>query len=254
MEILVTKILTPFVLPPGINIVMGVAGLGLRAVWRRLGSMLIFVALISLYFLSVPAIGRALYHSLEGYQPLDLQTIDRNRLDAIVVLAGGRTNGPEYGEETVTGRTLVRLRYAAHLHRYTRLPLMVTGGRVFEHGSSEASLMRDALLNEFHVPVRWVEERSRNTAENALYTQQKLAAEGVERVILVTHAAHMPRAVSAFQAAGLQVVPAPTAFVGGSMADAISPMDWLPSVSALGMSAAAMHEYLGRLWYRVRYE
>jgi uncharacterized SAM-binding protein YcdF (DUF218 family) len=76
-----------------------------------------------------------------------------------------------------------------------------------------------------------------------------LRENGVERIVLVTHAAHMPRSLEVFRATGLQVEPAPNGFsgaVGGSWATA-----WWPSADALGQVWLISHELLGALWYRL---
>ncbi|MFT7885251.1 YdcF family protein, partial [Salmonella enterica] len=77
--------------------------------------------------------------------------------------------------------------------------------------SSEAEQMKSAL-RDFGVSAKWIESDSRNTLENARQTRKTLKQAGIERVYIVTHAWHMPRAKMAFQNAGLQVVPAATAY------------------------------------------
>ena len=173
---------------------------------------------------------------------------------AIVVLAGGRNaNAPEYGGETVASASLVRLRYGARLQRETGLPLLVSGGRVYAvEPASEAALIKDVLENELKVPVRWLEERSRNTAENASYTAELLRGEGIAAVLLVTDAAHMPRAAEAFEKQGVVVYAAPTGRRAGHRTST-TVLDWLPSSGALDRSRMALHELLGRVWYRIRY-
>lgn len=71
--------------------------------------------------------------------------------------------------------------------------------------------MAEILEGEFGVPVRWREELSRDTADNARFSAVMLKAAGISRIVLVTQAFHMPRAVALFEAAGLQVVAAPPA-------------------------------------------
>jgi uncharacterized SAM-binding protein YcdF (DUF218 family) len=108
------------------------------------------------------------------------------------------------------------------------------------------------LENELNVPVRWLEERSRNTAENASYSAEILRNENIAAVVLVTHAAHMPRAVDAFEKHGVEVYAAPTGRRTGHRGTA-SVQNWLPSSGALDRSRIALHEILGRIWYRIRY-
>ncbi len=212
MGVLLTKIVTALVLPPGGNLLLGVAGL---ALWRRarmLALLLLIASFVTLYIFSIPKVGDALFEALESYPSRLPAAAVAEDVGAIVVLAGGRNpNAPEYGGETVAFPSLVRLRYGARLQRETGLPLLISGGRVHDvEPTSEAALIKDVLENELNVPVRWLEERSRNTAENASYTAERLRRENVSAVILVTQAAHMPRAVEAFENQSVRVYAAPT--------------------------------------------
>jgi uncharacterized SAM-binding protein YcdF (DUF218 family) len=103
--------------------------------------------------------------------------------------------------------------------------------------------MKRALEEEFGVRVTWVEERSRDTRTNALHTAAMLIPQGISRVVLVAHGFDMPRAVAELMAAGLHVVPAPTA-VAASDLTFDHPMELLPSMSALQGSYYALYELL----------
>jgi uncharacterized SAM-binding protein YcdF (DUF218 family) len=254
MELLLVKAVAALVLPPGVNIVLAIAGVLL---WRRLrvlAVILLTLSLVTLYAFSTPKVGDALFESLESHAARLPGAALAEDVGAIVVLAGGRNrNAPEYGGETVAFPSLVRLRYAARLQRESGLPLLVSGGRVYEvEPASEAALIRDVLENELNVPVRWLEERSHNTAENASYSAEILRNENIAAVVLVTHAAHMPRAVDAFEKHGVEVYAAPTGRRTGHRGTA-SVQNWLPSSGALDRSRIALHEILGRIWYRIRY-
>ncbi len=76
--------------------------------------------------------------------------------------------------------------------------------------------MRNALESEFGVRVRWLEDRSRNTHENAQFTAARLEQEGVKRVVLVAHGLDMRRARAEFTATGLEVVRRPPSCRAGS--------------------------------------
>lgn len=128
---------------------------------------------------------------------------------------------------------------------------MVSGGNVLgKQGETEASALTAVLEEEFNIPVKWYEGQSRNTAENAIYSQKILAKEGIKHIILITHAIHMGRAAKQFERAGLTVIPAPTSLFSHSKLDIFS---FLPSASALEMSTMAIHECLGKIWYGLRY-
>jgi uncharacterized SAM-binding protein YcdF (DUF218 family) len=248
----ITKTIAALLLPPGGIIVLLLLGMLLYRRHARLSAMLIIVASCALYLLSVSAISGLLMAPLERIAILgvnDSRALDRQ---AIVVLGGGRrSQALEYGGETVSARTLERIRYGARLHRRLGLPLLVTGGVVFGDGLPEAELMAEALREDFAVPVKWIEGRSRTTQENAKFTRMLLSKSNIDRVLLVSHAAHLPRAIPMFVDQGFDVVAAPTAFstrVDGDM----RVFDWIPSSAALAQSWFAMHEYLGRIWYWLR--
>lgn len=182
------------------------------------------------------------------------QLLDRTRVreaQAIVVLgAGKRTHAPEFGGETVNRLALERLRYAATLARETRLPVLVSGGAP-AGDTPEATLMEALLRDEYGVSPRWVERASRDTRENARFSAVHLQAAGARRILLVTHAMHMNRARAEFEAAGLEVIPAPTAWLGGgdTPGDAQA-LPFVPSQNTAYAAWFALHELLGQLAYR----
>jgi uncharacterized SAM-binding protein YcdF (DUF218 family) len=103
------------------------------------------------------------------------------------------------------------------------------------------------LRDEYSLEPRWLEPRSRDTEENAQLTMPMLMSDGVEHVILVTHALHMPRALRQFEkaAAGqIQITPAP---VSELSLDDIPLLNWMPSGSGMKAMHAALHELIG-LW------
>jgi len=245
--------LLSLILPPGLFIM-----LGLLAWWRRNhrgGGLLAAAALLGLYLCSTPVVSYWAVSGLEQTPPLNAQNPALRDAQAIVVLGGGRNHSaPEYGgTDHVNLFTLERLRYAAHLHRHTDLPLLVSGGDPPQRGSSEASMMARTLQEDFGIQVRWMEGRSRNTQENAEFSYQLLREAGIERIILVSKALHLPRAEAAFRRAGFEhITLAPLGYtrsepLGGSVTD------WLPSHSSLSVTSLAMREYIGRLWYGLYY-
>jgi len=254
MELILTHALAELIRPPGIVLLVLVAGLLLGRRWPRSALSLIVGAIAALYVLSLPPVGVGLMHLAESrYPALGDKEIRAGAAGAIVVLGAGRyADAPEYGGDTPSRFTLERLRYAARLHRLTGLPLLVSGGRPYGSPQPEAALMRRSLRKDFHVPVRWTEGRSDNTWQNARDSAALLHTAGVHRIYLVTHAAHMPRAVRAFEHNGLKVIPAPTGFTTLQRH-----YPWLlqlmPNADALRDSSTAVREGLGVLWYRLRH-
>ncbi len=95
---------------------------------------------------------------------------------------------------------------------------------------------------EFGLPLRWAESQSRDTRENAALTLPLLKADGVRKLVLVTHDLHMPRALRAFSGQGVEIVAAPV----GLRDDAMSEIgDWFPDAEGFGRVRYAIYEWLG---------
>ncbi|MCZ2441927.1 MAG: YdcF family protein [Burkholderiales bacterium] len=171
----------------------------------------------------------------------------------ILVLGGGRTEAPEYGEVTLNALSLQRLRYGIRLSRQTGIALAFSGGRGpgMDEGESEGALAARIAREEYGQPLAWVEDRSRDTGENARLTVELLRKEGIGRLILVTHDLHEPRARRNFErardAAGLafELVMAPVGAPDRGAARTAS--DFLPSSRGIERSRYVLHEWLGRL-------
>lgn len=249
VEWLITNAIAALLAPPGSLLLLAAVG-ALLAVMRRprAGRALVALSLIALYALSTPFVGDGLLGSLE---PAPRNLLADRSGQAIVVLGGGTYfSAPEYGHDTVRSSTLVRLRYAAHLHRALDKPVLVTGGAPRGNAGSEAEQMQQVLQHDFRVPVQWTERRSNNTLENARLSYRVLDAAGVRRVYLVTHAWHMPRARLAFERAGFAVIPAPT---GYTTRHKLTALDFLPDADALYRSNRFFREVIGIGWYHLRF-
>ena len=248
--LLLKKLIASFLLPPFNLILLGLAGLWLLKRKPKLGKSLIILSLSLLYLLSSPFIANRLMSLLET----DIAALPAGAIpaaEAIVVLGGGvYHDAPEYAADVVNGLTLERLQYAAFLQQKTGLPVLVTGGSP-EGGISEAVMMQQALQQSFKVPVQWLEENALDTAQNAQFSTAMLKAAGIRKILLVSHAWHLPRARIEFEKRGLSVTLAPTRFsyVRNTQHSA-SIFDFLPQARALLKSHYAIHEGIGLLWYK----
>lgn len=241
-----TNTMAAFLLPPGIIIAAIIVSLLLRPTHPRGSRLLLVGSIASLYILSMPLTANLLLRSWETPSV----NITADAAQAIVVLGGGRyLQAPEYGGDTVSAATLLRLRYAAHLQKTTGLPVLVSGGRPDGGDVDEAQAMKKVMENEFSTPVQWMESGSGNTLQNAELSQRMLRSEGINTILLVTHAWHMPRAQQAFGRSGFRVIPAPTAY---TTSGALTILDFLPDANALNRSSLFCHEVLGMIWYRLR--
>jgi uncharacterized SAM-binding protein YcdF (DUF218 family) len=244
-------IVKSLLLPPGILIILFLLGF----LWARrvIGRLFIFLGLVLLTLMSLPLVAEKLMQDLQPYPALSEEALSQTQARAILVLGAGRYLGAaEYGGDTLSVNSLERVRYAARLHKQTGLPVFVTGGSPPYETPPLAQLMRDVLEEEFRVPVAGVEDRSRTTLENARLSREMLLGQGIDRILLVTHAWHMPRAMQVFAETGLAVTPAPTAFFYRTGQDKVPLLAWLPSADAFLTSYRAIHEYLGQAWYQLK--
>ncbi|WP_155835031.1 YdcF family protein [Herbaspirillum sp. RV1423] len=244
----IAKLVSVALLFPLNLLLLAVLGLLLQQYWRR-AVWLCWVALASLGLFSTHAGALLLAAPLESQTPV-LATIPPTA-QAIVVLGGGRlSKAPEYGDaDTPNYLTLARLQYAARLHRASGLPVLVSGGKPDGSAESEAEVMARSLQRDFGVEAKWQEKDSDTTADNAILSARILRQAGVRRILLVTDAMHMPRAVLSFRKAGLEVMPAPTVFFSR---ERLNLFDFLPGGEGLRRSNYALHEWIGMLWYQLR--
>ncbi|MDI5985363.1 YdcF family protein [Halomonas sp. M4R5S39] len=237
------EMLKYLLLPPLANVLLTLLGGLLWSRMRLFGGLLVVLGLGGLLVLATPVASHALRLDLE---PPPLSGPGQlEAAQAIVILGGGRDYlAPEFGwGDAPANASWRRLAYGAHLHRQSGLPILVSGGRVHDEHSAEASLMAAALREVFEVPVAWMEGQSRNTAENARYSAEMLRIAEVESIALVSQAWHLPRAVAEFERAGLTVIPAPTDFASAPPPGLAG---WLPRAYHLHRSSRALHEWLGR--------
>ncbi len=235
-----------FLLPPLNLILVGLAGLLLLKRRRRMGKWLLALSFAGLWILSTPIVGNAL---LDTLKPTPV-ALTGKEADAIVILGGGRNrHSLDYGGDTAGRYTLERARYGAWLGKRLRKPILVTGGAPDGGTSSEGAILAAMLREEYGLAVRWVEEGSRNTRENARESARLLERDGIRRIYLVTHAWHLKRAMPEFEAAGLRVVPAGTGYF---LKSELTALHFMPQPKGLEHSYLALHEWIGLLWYRIR--
>jgi uncharacterized SAM-binding protein YcdF (DUF218 family) len=178
----------------------------------------------------------------------------QGRPAAIVVLGGGvEDHAPEWEDAaTLAPRSAERLRYGVWLARRSGLPLAFSGG--LGHAQSrqhdaEADVAAGIAREQYGLPLRWVEARSRDTRENAALTVPMLAGQGVRAIVLVTDGWHMPRAQALFAAEAARQSP-PLAVHAAPMGLARIGLDpllrWLPSNDAATLAREVLREVLAR--------
>ena len=237
-------LLATLVLPPAGPLLL--AGLGLLLARRsRLAAWVAGLSLVTLWLLATPAVSNALAARLLPLPaPVGLPELRQAGTQAVVVLGGGvLPEAPEYGMAQPSNATFNRLRFGVRLARLANLPLGFAGGVGWagRGTATEAEAVQAAAKQDLGATIRWVDDRSRDTAENARMMAALLRKDGVRRIALVSDSWHLPRAVAEFRAAGLEVLPAPT-----RMPVAVnSPLiEALPSPTGLERSYNVLREWL----------
>lgn len=241
-------------LPPGILLLFLLAAWWLRHSRPRLAGALFVVGLGGLWLMSLPVMVEWSARAIErepALAPSEWSSLSE-RADAIVLLGSGRERGdPAWGSYQPTGIGLERQRYAAQLAKASGLPVLVTGGLHYGTPPSEAQIMADSLREDSGVEVRWKEERSRTTWENAQMSAEILLPQGIKRVVVVTQAWHMPRSVWSFEKAGFEIVPAPVGFLSVDNARPLG--GWMPEYKSFWQSGLLLNEAVGQIAYPLFY-
>ena len=167
--------------------------------------------------------------------------------DVILMLGGGATvDTPNLGGVGhLSGNAANRLVTTVQLARAASLPIIVSGGKVFDTTGSEGEIAARILADLGIAPERIaIDSRSLNTRQNIFYSQEIMRQKGYNEALLVTSAFHMPRAMAECRAMGLTAIPYPTDYQV-SLQRNLSFYQFWPSADALGIVSLAMKEYLG---------
>jgi uncharacterized SAM-binding protein YcdF (DUF218 family) len=240
-------------LTPGTLLLLGMLA-GMVLLWsrRRRGGRRLVTALTVLFLLIVISpVQPFLTRNLEDRFPANPLLPDH--VDGIVILGGAIEPAISRAHRQIAlndaAERMVQGAILARWHPEARV--VFTGGSAdpLRPDAREAPLAA-ALLVELGVdPQRLtVEDQSRNTYENAIFTERLVEPKPGQQWVLVTSARHMPRSVGAFRRAGWHVIAYPVDF--SSAGDT----DWadvdLP-VQRLRLFAQALHEWLGLVFYRL---
>ena len=258
MPLLLDKTLTLLVMPLGVAIGAGLLALVALALGRRrsAGGLLAFT-IVWLWGWSVPPTAGALRGPLADLYPIrQVETLPA--ADAIVVLGGGIN--PIRGDMIYPNLSdsTDRIWHAARLYHAGKAPLIIASsgnvwGRPGQQTKADAMRM---LLNALGVPddAILLEASSRNTRQNAVFTEKLATSRGIRQVLLVTSYWHLRRAEAAFKHVGLDVIPAAADHLRSPRTGfrRLRVSSFLPSARILRSNSRFIKEYLGYLVYRLR--
>ena len=251
------SLLKVLVLPPVPFLLVLIAGLIPLMRGKRLGLLLVAPSVLALWLMTTTAGGKILLAViLDPPAPLtvpELVALQDQPDTAIVILGGGRRPlVPEYHGPSLVPRGMERLRYGLWLARNTGLPVAFSGGigHGGQPGQSEAEIAALIARRDFGYEIRWTETASRDTRENADNTVALLRGEGIRHIVLVTHAAHMPRALRNFRRAseatqvGITITAAP---MGAPINRELRRSDWVSSPVGYDLCWSVFYEWMGLL-------
>ncbi len=244
------KIVTAFILPPGLVIFLLMA-VGIGLTWKRkpkAGLVNLLLGLL-LWAASIVPVSSALIKGLEAGL-----TIPRHISGDVIILLGGGTYVQARdmtGDGFPAGDMLGRLVTAVRLQQRLNIPVLVTCGMVFPERMSGAGVAKRILM-DLGAPEEKIilEDKSRDTEQNARFSSAICRERGWVEPILVTSSIHMRRGMLLFERHGLKTKPYPACLITA----APEPHHWnkfLPQSYFLDDTAAALHEYLGISYYRL---
>ncbi len=244
----VQKALNAVAMPLGTSLIFGVIALGAGLLNRRRAAIVVGLVAVSwLWFWSTPVVSDSVRGYLERRAPA--KTVAELPTADVIVVLGGAVSGPlmPWRPYPDLHNASDRVWHAARLYHAGKAPrILLSGGlgAVPSYTGDEASAMA-LVLKDLGVPASALifEKKSRTTSENASESAKILSQLGARRVLLVTSALHMPRALLSFRSNGMEIIPASTDAEVVPRPPQV--MDWVPDAEALMDSTQAMHEVLG---------
>lgn len=244
---------TALALPPASLLVLILIGALLVGSKPRLGKRVIFFSVTALWLLSTNAFSVWIHNLvIPEYQLVTAKDLEDRSVQVIVVLGGGVVTGLPGGDEQMSKTSLERLRLGAQLARQSGLPLVFSGGSGWgakDASVAEADVAEKVLQEAFGIKLNQKESNSRDTQENAGNTWNLLSKQGIQRIALVTHSTHLPRASAEFKKLGFEVT---VAAVGQPTSGSETALLWMPGTSNLEVSQSVLRELLASLIQKIR--
>ncbi len=178
---------------------------------------------------------------------------DLPRADVIVIFGGNtQSNRANWFEPYNRATAVDRVDLAEALYLASRAPRILISGSARDGKITEAQIIA-RQLRQRGIPdsALLLENDSRNTYENARFTDIAMRGKKLKTALLVTSALHMPRALGSLEKRGIQVTAASGA------AQIVLPANhppelWVPHLRSLEASRTIIKEYLGLFGYWVR--
>jgi uncharacterized SAM-binding protein YcdF (DUF218 family) len=246
------KIVTLSLMP--LALCLGFLGLGVLLLWLRrrpgLAKTFLTTAVLILTALSFNSVASEIVKPLESlYPPLsDTQTVPD--IKWVVVLGGGHFSNSEFPPNAqLENQSLSRLVEGVRIHKSVAgSKLVLSGGAVFDPSPEALTMAEVACILGVSRDDIVLESQARDSQEQAEFVKKLV---GTAPTVLVTSAIHMPRAMLAFEKAGMNPIPAPVDFSDWIRSEN-GPQHFFPRARELKKVESALHEYLGLLWIELK--
>tara|TARA_Y100000588_G_scaffold227176_1_gene240991 strand:- start:3343 stop:4119 length:777 start_codon:yes stop_codon:yes gene_type:complete len=219
--------------------------------YTRIARISLLLCSLVLFICSSPLSTKLYSQHEKQYQAVSV--VDSPLADAIVLLGGevGVPLPPRVESQLGGNRTL----HAFRLYRAGRAPLIIVSGdnKFQQIGVDSESFYTAEILKSWGIPESSIvlEKQSRNTYQNAVQVKKILKTRELTRILLVTSAFHMPRAIRTFQHAGLDAIPSPSGYSVAAYSKPVI-LDWWPRLGNISKAQAVVKENLGIFVYRLR--
>ncbi len=222
---------------------------------KRLAKLFAGLSLIFVYSVSIEPTADLLARQLEDQYPA-YPELNVPPADYILVLGSGHVSDPTRPITSfLTGPALKRLLEGIRIYRLQPEATLLFSGYPGKDAMSHARAQKK-VASYFGVPEHDMQlaEEVRDTAEEAWHWVDWVQN---KRLVLVTSATHMPRAMYLFEQAAKQlgwtphIYPAPTDYIS-YQETYYSWKSWFPSGQYLDRVERSWHEYLGLLWAKLR--
>lgn len=242
----ILRLLYAWLLPPGLFIILLLVAYNFSH--DKGNDSFLIIPMVLIYLLSIRYVSYKLIKPLENYfkQPKISELKDAQ---AIIILGGGCCDGVSDfdGEGQIPAIAANRFLMGLRLYNTLHLPIILPGGSSSSQKKTESEVAKRTLM-ACGIEEKWLitETRSRNTSENAKFTNQLCQEKGFKKVILVTSASHLLRSTIFFQREGLDVIPYPSDFRTDKKLK-LDISSFIPNRFSLNNTASALKEYLGFL-------
>jgi len=246
----IIKIFNYIIFPPSVFIIILLSALFYINRNNKKAVILIVLDIILLYSLSIEPVKNLILAPLENYSsPINLK--QRHNADYIVVLGGGTVNSSpeENSKGSLSPDSMKRALYGVYLAGIFKVPLIFSGGRLSEKQSESEANIALRIMNRYAAKeIRLIkEDGSRTTFENAEFIKSRF---NPKKIILVTSAYHMKRALFSFNKAGIECIAAPSNYKSGK--SGLNITSFIPKTGEMDDIYKGLKEYAGLIFYNFK--